>query len=144
MIKSISSNESSRTKKGDKPKVVFFGNKIKLEVIDDFIDENKNLLIKKGTTVVGTITNSSKSKLGGKKGVLEFKVDEIKAVDGTLIPVNLNFYTKGKSSFGRTASTVGVSVLFPPSLLRSGKAAVIEAGTAFTVIVTKSIEIGHF
>ena len=144
MIKSISTNKTKRTRDGDKPKKVLFGQNIDLEVMEDFLDEDGNVLIKKGTPVIGIITSAKKAKIAENRGELKFKVDEIKAVDGTSIRVKLNFTYKPKRTTGRIAVTVAVAVLAAPvAILRRGKPATIEAGTTFSAIVIKSTEIAY-
>ena len=90
MMETISSD-----KKGGRQ--VNTGEVISLRVQADVTDIDGNVLVKQGTIVNGTITQSVKRKAAGTKGKLSFSVDFIKAVDGQSVPVNLKYDFAGKS-----------------------------------------------
>tara|TARA_B100001057_G_C22675993_1_gene881812 strand:- start:210 stop:911 length:702 start_codon:yes stop_codon:yes gene_type:complete len=127
----VMSETISSDKKGGKK--VNTGEVITLSVQADVTDIDGNILVKQGTLVNGSITNSVKRKAAGTKGKLSFSVDFVKAVDGQSIPVNLKYDYVGKS---KTAVAVGAAVVVAaPLLLIKGKPAVIEAGTVFQALV---------
>ena len=96
----------SSDKKGGRK--VETGEVIALRVQMDITDIDGNVLIKQGTLVNGTITQSVKRKAAGTKGKLSFSVDFIKAVDGQSVPVNLKYDFAGKS---KTAVAVATAVI---------------------------------
>ena len=126
MMETISSD-----KKGGRQ--VNTGEVISLRVQADVTDIDGNVLVKQGTIVNGTITQSVKRKAAGTKGKLSFSVDFIKAVDGQSVPVNLKYDFAGKS---KTAVAVAAgAVVAAPLLLIKGKPAVIQEGTRFNALV---------
>jgi hypothetical protein len=126
----MSETISSDNKGGRK---VNTGEVISLNVQADVTDIDGYILVKQGTLVNGSITNSVKRKAAGTKGKLSFSVDFVKAVDGQSIPVNLKYDFEGKS---KTALAVGAAVLVAaPLLLIKGKPAVIYSGTVFNALV---------
>jgi len=126
MMETISSD-----KKGGRE--VSTGEVISLSVQADVTDIDGNVLIKQGTLVNGTITQSVKRKAAGTKGKLSFSVDFIKAIDGQSVPVNLKYEFAGKS---KTAVAVaGAAVVAAPLLLIKGKPAIIKEGTIFNALV---------
>ena len=126
----IAETISSDKKGGRKVNV---GEVISFKVKADVTDINGNVLVKQGTLVNGTITQSVKSKAAGTKGKLSFSVDFIKAVDGQSVPVNLKSSFAGNS---RTAVSVGAAaVVAVPLLLIKGKPAIVEEGTVFLALV---------
>ena len=100
---------------------------------DLFKNIDGNILVKQGTLVNGTITNSVKRKSAGTKGKLSFSVTFVKAVDGQSIPVDLKYDFAGKS---KTGVAVGAAVvLAAPLIFIKGKPAVVKAGTVFNALV---------
>ena len=127
----IMSETISSDKKGGRR--VNTGEVISLTVQTDVTDVDGNVLVKQGTLVNGTITNSAKRKAAGTKGKLAFSVDFIKAVDGQSIPVNLKFEFEGKSKTG--VAVAAGALVAAPLLLIKGKPAVIQQGTVFQALV---------
>lgn len=127
----VMSETISSDKKGGRK--VNTGEVISLTVQADVTDIDGYVLVKQGTLVNGSITNSVKRKAAGTKGKLSFSVDFVKAVDGQSIPVNLKYDFEGKS---KTALAVGAAVVVAaPLLLIKGKPAVIYSGTVFNALV---------
>ena len=121
----------SSDKKGGRK--VETGEVIALRVQMDITDIDGNVLIKQGTLVNGTITQSVKRKAAGTKGKLSFSVDFIKAVDGQSVPVNLKYDFAGKS---KTAVAVATgAVIAAPLLLIKGKPAILKEGQVFNALV---------
>jgi len=93
-----------------------------------------NVLIKQGTQVNGTITNSVKRKAAGTKGKLSFMVSSIRAADNQSVPVNFKYEFAGKSKTG--VAVAAGAVIAAPLLLIKGKPAIVEAGTIFQALVS--------
>tara|TARA_B100000161_G_C33514051_1_gene397839 strand:+ start:374 stop:1078 length:705 start_codon:yes stop_codon:yes gene_type:complete len=121
----------SSDKKGGRK--VETGEVISLRVQADVTDIDGNVLVKQGTLVNGTITQSVKRKAAGTKGKLSFSVDFIKSVDGQSVPVNLKFDFAGKSKTG--VAVAAGAVVAAPLLLIKGKPAVIKEGQVFNALV---------
>lgn len=126
MTESISSDRKGGRK-------VNTGEVITLSVQSDVSDIDGNVLVKQGTLVNGTITNSVKRKSAGTKGKLSFSVNFVKAVDGQSIPVDLKYNFAGKSKTGVAVGTA--VVLAAPLIFIKGKPAVVKAGTVFNALV---------
>lgn len=121
----------SSDKKGGRK--VETGEVIALRVQMDITDIDGNVLIKQGTLVNGTITQSVKRKAAGTKGKLSFSVDFIKAVDGQSDPVNLKYDFAGKSKTG--VAVAAGAVVAAPLLLIKGKPAILKEGQVFNALV---------
>tara|TARA_B100000989_G_C19490858_1_gene449732 strand:+ start:569 stop:1273 length:705 start_codon:yes stop_codon:yes gene_type:complete len=121
----------SSDKKGGRK--VETGEVIALRVQADVSDIDGNVLVKQGTMVNGTITQSVKRKAAGTKGKLSFSVDFIKSVDGQSVPVNLKFDFAGKSKTG--VAVAAGAVVAAPLLLIKGKPAIIKEGQVFNALV---------
>ena len=106
---------------------------ISLKVQIDVTDIDGNILVKQGTLVNGTITQSVKRKAAGTKGKLSFSVEYISAVDGQSVPVNLKYDFAGKSKAAVAIATG--AVVAAPLLLIKGKPAIIKEGQVFNALV---------
>ena len=121
----------SSDKKGGRK--VETGEVISLRVQADVSDIDGNVLVKQGTLVNGTITQSVKRKAAGTKGKLSFSVDFIKSVDGQSVPVNLKYDFAGKSKTG--VAVAAGAVVAAPLILIKGKPAIIKEGQVFNALV---------
>jgi hypothetical protein len=121
----------SSDKKGGRK--VETGEVISLKVQIDVTDIDGNILVKQGTLVNGTITQSVKRKAAGTKGKLSFSVDFISAADGQSVPVNLKYDFAGKSKAAVAIATG--AVVAAPLLLIKGKPAIIKEGQVFNALV---------
>ena len=121
----------SSDKKGGRK--VETGEVISLKVHTDVTDIDGNILVKQGTLVNGTITQSVKRKAAGTKGKLSFSVEYISAVDGQSVPVNLKYDFAGKSKAAVAIATG--AVVAAPLLLIKGKPAIIKEGQVFNALV---------
>jgi hypothetical protein len=131
MVDAISSDQ----KKGRR---VMVGEIIDLKVYEDFKDAEGNVLVKINQSVVGTITVAENRKALGKKGELAFRVDNIKGVDGTQIPVKLIFNSLGKD---KSVVAIGGAILLLPLALIKGKPAYVPSGTVFNALVKADTKI---
>lgn len=109
------------------------GEVISLTVQADITDIDGNILVKQGTLVNGTVTQSENRKMAGTKGKLSFSVDFVKAADGQSVPVSLKYDFAGKS---KTGVAVGAAaIVAAPLIFIKGKPAIIEAGTVLDALV---------
>jgi hypothetical protein len=131
MVDAISSDQ----KKGRR---VMVGEIIDLKVYEDFKDAEGNVLVKMNQSVLGTITVAERRKALGKKGELAFRVDNIKGVDGTQIPVKLIFNSLGKD---KSVVAIGGAILLLPLALIKGKPAYVPSGMVFNALVKADTKI---
>jgi hypothetical protein len=102
------------------------GDQISFTVFDD-VTVGKQIVIKAGTLVTGTIENAQQAKGLGKGGELSYSLNYAKAVDGTKIylrTTRANLQGQDRAG-GAVALAVVVSPLF---LLHKGKNVTMEAG----------------
>ena len=91
------------------------GDEVIAETTDDIFDATgKVLLIRKGAQARGKVTVSKKAGAFGKAGKLEFTIDTVRAVDGTLVPLRGQQSKSGKSN---ATAVVAVAVLLTPLAL---------------------------
>ena len=117
------------------------GSMVEFRVKDPVVDDNGFVLIKANQIVYATVNEVNKAKNLGRKGSLNFMIQDIKAIDGTRVPAYLNLGSDGKSRSG-TAIGVG-ALLFWPALFVKGKEASLKAGTLVSASISenKKIEI---
>ena len=115
------------------------GDLILLTVAADVTDIDGNVLISSGTSVNGIVTNARKRKAAGTKGKLSISVTTIRAVDGSTIPVQMNYNSDGDSKVGVAVGAAAVVAL--PLLLIKGKPAVIPAGTTMQALTISNRKI---
>lgn len=90
---------SNKAKVGEE--VVYF-------VREDVLSPDGKVFIKKGARASGKITAAKGAKSFGRKGKLEFTVEEVEAIDGTKVLLRSNNEKNGK---GRGATMVAVTAL---------------------------------
>ena len=120
-------------------KTLAVGSMVEFRVKDAVVDENNYVLIKANQIVYATVNEAIKAKALGKKGMLNFMIQSIKAIDGTNIPAYLNLGSDGKNRAG-TAIGVGM-LLFWPALFVKGKEATFKAGTIVTAAISENRKI---
>ena len=111
---------------------------------------NGAVAIDHGAEVTGRIVKRSRPSFFGRGGSLEFEIDDVVAVDGTSVPVELSKGVKGSnhtSAIAAGAIITGV-IIFPYTApvgliwgLKKGDEAVLEQGTRLKVVVKKNQEI---
>lgn len=120
-------------------KTLAVGSMVEFRVKDAVVDENNFVLIKANQIVYATVNESNRAKGLGKKGSLNFMIQNIKAIDGTKVPAYLNLGSEGKSRSG-TAIGVG-ALLFWPALFVKGKEAELKAGTIVNASISENRKI---
>jgi hypothetical protein len=94
---------------------------------EDILSPNKEILIRKGARATGKVTEAKRARMFGKKGHLNFTVEEIVAVDGTKIPLRS---TVEKNGNGRGATMVAVAALVSVfGVFIKGKNVTVKSGT---------------
>ena len=105
-----------------------------------------------GALVQGRIVKRKRPGMWGRGGSLEFALENVMAVDGTRVPIQLSKGVKQKGSNHTSAVTAGAvitgAVVFPYTApvgliwaLKKGDEAVLEQGTRATVVVKKNQEV---
>lgn len=113
------------------------GQLVKLAVKDEVVSKDGKIIIAANTIVNGRITNVKNAAWAGQKGKIGLQVNNIKAVDGTSIPVYYNMNAEGKS---KQSTAIGIGVLlFWPALFIKGKEATINSGQIIMVETMSTI-----
>ena len=113
---------------------------------------DKAVAIDHGALVEGRIIKRNRPGFFGRGGSLEFALENVVAVDGTRVPVQLSKGAKQKGSNHTSAVTAGAvitgAIVFPYTApvgliwaLKKGDEAVLEQGTRLTAIVKKNQEV---
>ncbi|MEO7540031.1 MAG: hypothetical protein ABIV21_08375 [Pyrinomonadaceae bacterium] len=125
---------SSKTANEDDP--------ITFKVDEDVVIDGA-VVIAKGTTIKGSVTNAKKSGFFGKGGQLNVRVDSTLTVDNQKLKVRA---AKGKAGNDKTGTTVALVVLFGPlGFLKKGKNAEIKEGTNIKVFTDeeKTVQVAN-
>ena len=127
----LSEDLSSNKAKKDQ-EVIFYATK-------DIKSEDGRVLIKKGARATGKVTEAKGAGTFGRKGKLEFTVEEVKAIDDSQVPLRSS---ESKSGKGRGATMVAltlfVSVL---GVFVKGKNVQVPKGSKFDVYVDDDVKI---
>lgn len=116
---------SNKAKVGDE--VVYY-------VKEDILTADRSkVLIRKGAHAVGHVTKAKGAKSFGRKGKLEFTVEEVEAVDGTLIPLRSTLETSGKGRTTAVALTAAFLTVF--GVFIKGKNVQVPQGTVFEAYI---------
>jgi len=111
--------------------------------VDEDVVINGSVVIAKGTTIKGVVSNAKKSGYFGRGGALNVRVESTQTVDGQKLKVRA---AKGKEGNDKTGTTVALVVLFGPlGFLKKGKNAEIKEGTKIKVFTDeeKSVTVGE-
>ena len=108
------------------------------------------LAVDHGATVNGRIVRRKRPGLWGRGGSLEFALEEVVAVDGTRVPIQLSRGVKGGNHTSAVAAGAIITgaIVFPYTApigliwgFKKGDEAVIEAGTHLTATVIRNQEV---
>jgi hypothetical protein len=113
------------------------GDAIALAVVSDVQVGGKNV-IATGAPVKGTVESASKRFIAGIGGQIEISVNEVKAVDGTAVPLKFSKETHNGSTL--VAAVVAV-ICCCCAWLIPGKDVSIEKGTLFDAVTLSSVEV---
>lgn len=113
--------------------------RINYKVDEDVTDKNGIILIRKGTPAYGTVLNSRRAGMLGRRGSLDISVDYTTAVDGQ--KVNLRSSKEKLGSGNKGLITAGALLVAWPLAFCKGSNVTIDAGTTFVAYVNDSIEV---
>ena len=108
------------------------------------------LIIPRGTTVRAKIVRAQKARNMGRGGALTFEVEQIVAIDGTKIPVQLSEATEGSNQMSALAvgAAATSALIFPytaPAALiwgfKKGDDAVIRGSKEFAAVIKGDIQV---
>ncbi len=106
------------------------GDEVVYFVSEDVVSKYGEIFIQRGARATGEVTKVRRSKTLGRKGMLEFSVDEVEAVDGTKVPLRSTVNRDGKSRGGTiTLLSVFATPAWPFFLLIKGKNIYLGQGT---------------
>lgn len=115
------------------------GQTINFEVLDNVI-VNDVIVVAEGASAWGTIVEAHGKKSLGRGGKLNFRLDYVKAVDGSRVPLRATSNNKGGGKKGATGAVIAASVLFLPvaaplAFLVKGKNVEVPKGQHITAFV---------
>src|SRR5215470_4343953 len=104
----------------------------------------------RGATVHGRVIKQKRPRLVGRGGLLEFALEDVTAVDGTRVPIQLSRGVKGGDHKKAIAAgaIITSAIVFPYTApvgliwgFKKGDEAVIDAGTQLTTVVKKNQQV---
>ena len=111
------------------------GDRVNFTVAED-LKVGDVVIIAKGSTAAGTITEAKKKGMLGQGGKLLMSMDQVKAVDGQNIRLRA---TSGREGDEKLGKTVAIAVLAGPfALLVKGKDTVATKGTEYTAYIDET------
>ncbi len=110
---------------------------IEFEVVEDVRVGNR-VVIAKGATAKGVVTDVQRSGMLGRKGKLDISVKEVDLASGERIALRANQSSGGGTSGGVIAVSAIINPLF---LLLKGKSVTYEAGTEVNAFVDGNYEL---
>ena len=115
------------------------GQEVLYRVREDVLGENKVVLIRRGAKAFGKIVLAKGAGGLGRKGKLDFNIERVQAVDGSMVQLRSSQKADGKN---RKGSMVALTLLVSPlGLFMKGKNAVIQPATQFEAFVDESADI---
>ncbi len=111
---------------------------------------NGVLVIERGAPARGRVTKSKRARGWGRGGALDWRLEDVVAVDGTVVPVRLSQHVKGngRSAAVVTAAIVTGAVVFPYTppvgliwALKKGDEAVLDENDKSAAIVGSQTEV---
>lgn len=114
--------------------------RVNYKVDEDVLDKNGKVLIKKGTPAYGTVLNSRRSGMWGKRGALDVSVEYTSAIDGQRVALRANKEKRGGGS--KSLMTAGAILVAWPLAFCKGSNVSIDPGTTFVAYVDDNLKIG--
>lgn len=112
--------------------------------VDEDVVVNNQIVIRKGTTAVGSIMHATKGGYMGKSGKLGIQVESTQTVDDARVKLRA---AKGDEGDDETTKAAVLSMISPLGLFKRGGEAKIEEGTRVTVYIAEEkrfrLEEGH-
>ncbi|MCC6342836.1 MAG: hypothetical protein IT166_11590 [Bryobacterales bacterium] len=143
-----SSAKAVKTPDGEKVRLILMedissatanqGDRVNFTVAED-MKVGDTIIIAKGSTGAGTITEARRKGMLGRGGKLTMSIDQVKAVDGQNIRLRA---TAGREGDDKTGKTVAVAVLAGPfALLVKGKDIAAAKGTEYAAYIDETKDI---
>ena len=114
------------------------GNTFRLKTLENLLI-NDVVVIPSNQEVLGTITKARKNGMFGRKGRLEFTINEIKTVNGVSVPLDAEVKGKGHSDNGAVAVAAAVSLV--GGLFMKGTNIYYEPGQKFVAVVAADTDL---
>lgn len=114
------------------------GNTFRLKTLENLLI-NDVVVIPVNQEVLGTITKSRKNGMFGRKGRLEFSINEIKTINGVSVPLDAQVKGKGHSDNGAVAVAAAVSLV--GGLFMKGTNIYYEPGQKFVAVVAADTDL---
>lgn len=111
--------------------------RVNYKVDEDIADQQGNILIKKGTPAYGTVINSRRNGMWGKRGALDVSVEYTTAIDGQRVPLRASKEKRGGGS--QSLMTAGAILVAWPLAFCKGSNVSIEPGTTFVAYVDENL-----
>lgn len=102
--------------------------------VDEDLVVNGHVVVRKGTTAVGSVIHAQKGGYLGKSGKLGIQVESTQTVDDQRLKLRA---VKGNEGDDKTNSTAALSIISPLFLFKRGGEAKIAEGTQVTVYVAE-------
>ena len=111
---------------------------------------NGVLVIERGAPARGRVMKSKRARGWGRGGALDWRLEEVVAVDGTVVPIRLSQHVKGNGSSAAvvTAAIVTGAVIFPYTppvgliwAFKKGDEAVLDEDTQSAALVGSQTEV---
>ena len=147
----------SATAQIDSSKILYEGTVVTVELLEDISSSKSNegdiikfqitepiivgdrVLVSKGATVTGQITNSERKKGMGKAGKLEFTIDYLNLPSGKNVKLTSEVKSSGKN---KTGAAVAQAVLLTPLfLLKKGKNIKFDKGQIFKAFIEHDVQL---
>ena len=109
------------------------GDNVNFTVNDDVVI-NGHVVVRKGTTAVGSVITAQKGGYMGKSGKLAIQVEYTQTVDDQRVKLRA---AQGRDGDDKTNSTFALSMISPFFLFRKGGEAKVAAGTPVTVYLAE-------
>lgn len=100
---------------------------------DDILSSSKEIVIKKGARAYGKVTAAKRARSFGRKGKLEFTVEEVEAIDGTKVPLRSTISRDGKGNVGTMVAVTALVSVF--GVFIKGKNVTVKQGTVVDAYV---------
>ncbi len=113
--------------------------RVNFKVDEDVTDTNGHILIRKGTSAFGTVLNSRRAGMLGRRGSLDISVDYTTATDGQ--KVNLRSSKEKLGSGNKGLITAGALLVAWPLAFCKGSNVSIDAGTTFVAYINDSVNV---
>lgn len=117
------------------------GSTVRYRVARDILGPDGSLLIAYGNFAQGKVTRSRRRGMFGKAGQLEFTVETVDAIDGTVVPLRAQQEMAGKDNKTTVIATALLLTVF--TVFVNGKDVEVPADTEVTAYVDHDTVIAH-